>query len=546
MPRKQGLISLDRLHCFREGDTGSAEPYMFTAFFKLDGETIAIDVKDGDFFLNGPCTFVATFGGHGNLGTRDVSAGDDIAIPPVLGRTEFSLKPIRTVAGLLSGLPPVEIGGSLGVVVALLEENGFSDDAAAAGGVAFARVVEKGINDIIPTLRQGVKEAPTKEDIENLRDQVTAAIKSAVIDSQGFLRNFFSLVFHRDKAIGADAFFGSSGLEVRHRFQLLVPKFGSPLPVVEKDYELFGQIVVVDQPLQVVGVTNDGALWHTIRRQDGTWFGFGDVKGQAGDRGRFVSVGCAGTNGGLHVCGTTRDGAVWHTIRSSGGGWLGFGDVKSQAADRGVFTSVACAGLAEELHVCGTVEDGNLWHAIRRDNGTWVGFGDVRSQAGNRGAVRAVGAAVVNGGLHLCAITADGTLWHTIRHDTAKWEGFGDVKSQTGDRGRFVSVGCASVADELHVCGVTEDGKVWHTIRHLNGSWEGFGDVESQAQDRGRFTSVNCTDVNGELHVCGTTEDGSVWHTIRHEDGSWEGFGDVEGQSGDRGRFLALGLAGVI
>jgi hypothetical protein len=56
-------------------------------------------------------------------------------------------------------------------------------------------------------------------------------------------------------------------------------------------------------------------LWHTIRYANGAWAPFGDVEGQAGDRGRFVSVALANVNDGLHLCGVTSDGKHWHTIR---------------------------------------------------------------------------------------------------------------------------------------------------------------------------------------------------------------------------------------
>ena len=84
-----------------------------------------------------------------------------------------------------------------------------------------------------------------------------------------------------------------------------------------------------------------------IRRQDGGWIGFGDVKGAvAGSHpGAFEAVGCAGVNGQLHVCGVTRDGGMWHAIRREDGGGIGFGDVKGQAGSHpGPFAASAAPG----------------------------------------------------------------------------------------------------------------------------------------------------------------------------------------------------------
>ena len=99
--------------------------------------------------------------------------------------------------------------------------------------------------------------------------------------------------------------------------------------------------------LQLVASTSVGGVWHTIRHADGSWVpSFGDVKGQeANDPGYFAAVGCAGVGDELHVVGLTDVGGMWHTIRHADGSWQpSFGDVKAQEAnDPGHFSVVACA-----------------------------------------------------------------------------------------------------------------------------------------------------------------------------------------------------------
>ncbi len=86
MPRFRTQTTLHRLHCYKQQEISGSEPYLWTVFFKIDGDTIVVDVEQGAVFLNGPCTFVATTSSHGNLDDTDVHDGDDVPIPPAVGQ----------------------------------------------------------------------------------------------------------------------------------------------------------------------------------------------------------------------------------------------------------------------------------------------------------------------------------------------------------------------------------------------------------------------------------------------------------------------------
>jgi hypothetical protein len=260
--------------------------------------------------------------------------------------------------------------------------------------------------------------------------------------------------------------------------------------------------------MHLVGLTRDGGMWHTVRFADGTGWqpSFGDVKAQeSNDPGHFSSVGCAGVGGELQVVALTNDGKMWHTIRHADGSWQpAFGDVKAQESnDPGYFTAVGCAGVNGELHVVGLTDDGRMWHTIRHADGSWQPFfGDVKAQESNDpGYFTAVGCAGVSGELHVVGLTDDGAMWHTIRlAGGTGWQPFfGDVKAQeSNDPGYLTATGCAGVNGELQVLALGEDGRMWHTIRHADGSWHpDFGDVKGQeSNDPGHFVSVGCAGVD--------------------------------------------------
>lgn len=140
-------LQLDHIHCFDEGDGwGNAEPYLWTVFFKIDGTTCQVTE---DLRLSGTATVITTPGSHGNLGTTDVDAGDDVSIPEPIGLFQTTLKPIPTPASL-SGLVP-DVPGVAGVACILMEEDNVSDDGAEAGHAALNAGVRNALDQIIAT-----------------------------------------------------------------------------------------------------------------------------------------------------------------------------------------------------------------------------------------------------------------------------------------------------------------------------------------------------------------------------------------------------------
>jgi hypothetical protein len=160
---------LTKLHCVEEGDgSGNAEPFMWTVYFKVDGDTVKVN---DDLKLEGTATVVTKPGNHGDL-PDDVDAGDDVAVPASLGHFATTLRPIKTP------LPGLTVGGMVGCIAVVMEEDSTPDDAIANGHKALNKALQNELDGLIPTL--GIdNEAPTEADI----DAVEKALKKAVTDA---------------------------------------------------------------------------------------------------------------------------------------------------------------------------------------------------------------------------------------------------------------------------------------------------------------------------------------------------------------------------
>lgn len=170
--------------CHHQNDRGfgDSEPYLLTLFFKVDGDTVSLT---NEFALTGTATFQPTPGTHGNLSDVDVATGDTVLVPPAIGSFTTTLRGIQ-LPDPCDALLPGGVSGVIGVICALLEQDGVRDDAAEAGHDAFNEVIIREVNEIVNTLSIDNQEIP--EDAKDaIAEQVKDAFKKAVFGATGFL-----------------------------------------------------------------------------------------------------------------------------------------------------------------------------------------------------------------------------------------------------------------------------------------------------------------------------------------------------------------------
>jgi hypothetical protein len=150
-------LTLRNLHWFDEPDSaGSAEPCLWTVFFKIDWDTTVVNPS---FALLGTATVVSTPGNQGDLPNHDVDAGEDVPNPAVLGEFATKLKPIplQQPVGDMK-----EVGGVMGAITALMERDSTPGSAIAKGHAALNKAVQDSLNAVIPTLSAGAPGAPRR------------------------------------------------------------------------------------------------------------------------------------------------------------------------------------------------------------------------------------------------------------------------------------------------------------------------------------------------------------------------------------------------
>jgi hypothetical protein len=137
--------------------------------------------------------------------------------------------------------------------------------------------------------------------------------------------------------------------------------------------------------LHVCGVSTDGQVHHALFVDNGPPSGFSPVFNEtgvptiAGTPQTVTKVACGVLRGALHVVVASSSGAILHALRKPDGNWTGFGDVKGEAGDPGAIGDVAAAvsnngGGGEDLNVFAIVPSGELRRTTRFNNGSWEPF----------------------------------------------------------------------------------------------------------------------------------------------------------------------------
>lgn len=230
-------LDLTNLHCTDEADgSGSAEPYLWTVFFKIDGDTVRVG---SDLKLHGKATVVATSGNHGDLPNDDVDAGEDVPIPKAIGHFQTTLKPIPVEGSSLT------VGGAVGAIVVLMEEDSTPDDAIAKGHAALNKALADELNKLIPTFGL-TKQSPTEDDLKNMENRIGAAVQGAIKEGVGFWDYLGSLFGNgQDDKIGtAEFLFSHSKLaENLNKALPLKKRWDSAHSDGNGDWTLTGKIV---------------------------------------------------------------------------------------------------------------------------------------------------------------------------------------------------------------------------------------------------------------------------------------------------------------
>jgi hypothetical protein len=258
---------LSSIYCKDEGDgIGDAEPYLWTIYFKIDGQTIhqnGLKLDSDAVFFFGP-------GSHGNLGVNGVSGGSTVNIPALIGEWSSKLSPI-TIMDFNNN--PHNIPGIAGVAAVLMEEDNVTDGGAESGHQALNNFLQTSINDFIHNISlldfagtdhpKDVLDAKIEDLKTQIKNQAEGVVHDAIVNKQPWYSNLWSWVNADDK-IGSQIWMFDQDQVVAARYSIDFSEHW----INEGDWEIFGNISAPN-PCQgpLVAVNQQNVVIHDLQNQ---------------------------------------------------------------------------------------------------------------------------------------------------------------------------------------------------------------------------------------------------------------------------------------
>jgi hypothetical protein len=180
-------------------DPPTARPYLWTVFFKIDGE--AVKVTAGGT-LSGQATVIFTKGSHGNLGAGTINVGD-VVIPDAVGEWSTLLVPIPADPAITALTGNTEFPATIGFVAVLMTQENVTDQAAEVGHQALNAGVQSAIADLIAAINPG-NQTISDDDINKAVAKIPDQVSNAIENAQSFSQNLSVwLTNSADKSMGS-------------------------------------------------------------------------------------------------------------------------------------------------------------------------------------------------------------------------------------------------------------------------------------------------------------------------------------------------------
>jgi hypothetical protein len=262
-----------------------------------------------------------------------------------------------------------------------------------------------------------------------------------------------------------------------------------------------------------------GHLFDT-ERNSGWWWG-GWEQGPTNSTGIAQAAVTAMPDGDTQVVAVTTNGTLEHTVGYPDGSWQNWGVPKNNATA----ASASLAGMPDgSTQIIEVTTSGTLEHTIRNANGAWqtTGWG---TPAGSTGIAQASITAMPNGSTQLVAVTTNGALEHNIRNANGTWQGWRTL-NQPG-----VKITDASLAGmpngSTQIIEVTSTGILKHDVRNANGSWQANGWASPAGSTNVAQAAITAMP-DGSAQFVAVTTSGVLEHNIRKANGTWQsgGWGD--------------------